>query len=155
MKKLIIVRGISGSGKSTLARELVYRNRSDCGGRFAYCSADNFFNVGDEYLFDAAKLPEAHASCFAEFVRAIRLGVPLIIVDNTFARLWMYDNYIHTAKLKGYEVEVHQIVTDSIEAVRQAAARNQHSVPAETIFRMACEFEVDKRDFVVNHEIGR
>lgn len=141
--KVVIMRGLPGSGKSRYASKLV----SDSPGA-VICSADHFFEredsiagISKEYRFDPFKLPEAHAQCFRNFLRALRNKCPLVIVDNTNIRCWEFQNYMAAAWLADYEIDVVEFRAETIEDVRVCANRNTHKVPPDIVAKMAMEFE--------------
>ena len=58
---LILLRGLPGSGKSTLGDVILYTNQLT---NQDVLSADNFFiDKNGEYVFDGAKIKEAHNNC--------------------------------------------------------------------------------------------
>ena len=147
MKKVIILRGPSGVGKSTyISAEL-----SDH--QVTVVSADHFFERTDRdtrlkiYDFDVTKLPEAHASCLQAFLRALMLGHEVIVVDNTNIRRWMYTNYELAAAMAGYEVNIVEILPETIEELVLCAKRNRHGTPAPVVAKMVMDFEHDARAF--------
>lgn len=153
-KTVYIVRGPSGAGKSTYIRERLIGEDSQA----VICSADHFFEktrtVGnpelgyrDEtyYDFDVAKLPEAHAQCMEAFLMALIRRAEPIVVDNTSTRWWEYHNYELAARLAGYDVEIIEIVPETIDEVRTCAQRNTHGVPATVIASHTMRFEHDTR----------
>jgi predicted kinase len=124
-KKIIIMRGPSGSGKSTYIKKHFPDAFS--------CSADGFFVKNGVYAFDPTKIGEAHARCMTSFISATMGASPksLIVVDNTNITIWEFFNYCHIGSIMGYEFEVHSLFYSADREV--CKARNQHSVPPETI----------------------
>jgi len=121
MNKCYILQGISGSGKSTFIEarfpdSLVY-------------SADHFFTRDGEYLFDQAKLKDAHAWCFRRFMAACRNGDNPIVVDNTNTSVWEIAPYYRVAEVLGYEATILRLVCSPTVAF----ARNAHAVPLDVI----------------------
>lgn len=139
--KVILLRGVSGSGKSTQVCKL--RQQFELGDKFDFekCSADDFFIQDGAYNFDASKLSQAHNVCFGKFLNAIRNRVKVIVVDNTFIRIWELDNYVRAAVQSGYIVEIVEIKLETISDMKLCAARNIHKVPPEVVARMAMDFE--------------
>ena len=140
MKTLSIVRGVPGSGKSTLVAEMAESSRQ-VGLECTVCSADHFHMVNGEYRFDPRKIGEAHATCLAKAIQAMRDGIDLVIVDNTFIHRWEWMNYASIGYALGCRVQVVQVVPTE-EQLAVCAARNVHGVPEEVIRRMAAEFEL-------------
>jgi tRNA uridine 5-carbamoylmethylation protein Kti12 len=134
--RVVILSGLPGSGKSTYARTLV----DETGGRWVVCSADLFFMVNGEYLFDPSKIGEAHQKCWQHFYDAMSLKIENIIVDNTNLTTWEISPYVLPAEAQGYTVEIKTMVCDW----QTAAKRNIHGVPQKTIERMA-ETLVDRK----------
>jgi hypothetical protein len=141
--KVILVRGVSGAGKSTHVGDLYAKYVSDnvTATGFTACSADSFFYKNGEYLFDASLLGEAHSKCFSKFMSCMRNGEKVIVVDNTFIRMWELENYYKAALSAGYVVEVHEIQIKTIDELRICINRNVHKVPGSAVSRMAVDFE--------------
>jgi len=95
--KVTILRGPSGSGKTTFRR----------GQQSSAISADDFFMVNGEYVFDPSKLGEAHAHCFQVFHEHLKAGRS-VLVDNTFLQAWEVSPYITLAHSYAAEVELVQ-----------------------------------------------
>jgi len=98
-KKLIIMRGISGAGKSTLAKKL----ETEYGAK-AF-SSDDFFIKGGRYVFEPAKIAEAHTWNHNRVREAMRRGDPAVIVDSTNTQAWEMKPYVEAAREHGYKVE--------------------------------------------------
>ena len=133
-KKVIIMHGIPGSGKSTKAKELV-----KCLGMdeiTAICSADDYHMVNGEYVFKPKNIRKAHDTCKSKFVKALKDGVPLVIVDNTniCEEEWFF--YDCVGREFGYEIghDVFKAVTP--EDVLRFGCRNTHGVPISVCFQM-------------------
>jgi predicted kinase len=164
MKKTVyIIRGPSGCGKSTYIRNTLPPAE--------VVSADNFFlhplphqsadvmpeslypltfkeGYWFEYRFNPAKLGEAHAWCFTEYLKALaeKNGYndnanPNIVVDNTNTHLWEFEHYVVAAEAMGYEVKVVAFRAETVEAINLCAQRNKHRVPIEVVAKMAYEYE--------------
>lgn len=134
--RVIILRGISGSGKSTYTKKhhptaLV-------------CSADDYFMQTGTYVFDQAKLGDAHRWCMKKFVDAIREdhddlpSSPMeVVVDNTNTQLWEFSGYVQVAEAHGCTVEIVRMDTP----VSVAAGRNAHGVPLKSVQSMSDRFQ--------------
>ena len=149
---MIILRGPSGAGKTEhiyeQLNELAPDHFGDRKPEEFICSADHFFcGEGDmglysgEYVFDAAKLGEAHSWCLSKALNLISEDAELIIIDNTNMRLWEFRNYVLAGSLAGYEIQITQIVPQSIEDLNACIRRNRHGVPGEIIFQQVLGFE--------------
>lgn len=123
MAKLTLVRGLPGSGKSTYARSL----------GVAHYEADQFFELDwGEYKFDSKLIKIAHEWCFANVVRALRMGHD-VVVSNTFTQLWEMNRYLEIPRLvDGVEIEVVEMKTQY---------ENIHNVPEDTLAKMAARWE--------------
>lgn len=130
MKKCVIMRGVSGAGKSSFLE----RHFPD----FRVCSADNYFvTPNGVYVFEAAKLQEAHLHCLREFVADVTHGRPLLAVDNTNLRVAELAPYYQVAAAHGYAVHMFfLVVSPSV-----AAARSLHGVPYDKIVQGASSAE--------------
>jgi predicted kinase len=126
-KDLILMRGVSGSGKTTISEAVTDREN--------ICTADDYFMVNGEYKFDATKLKDAHAYCQTKCRLRMAVGAPLIIVANTFTRLWEMEAYNELAKEFGYRV--HSIIVEN-----RHGGVNEHGVPQETLDAMIKRFEI-------------
>ena len=133
MSKVYLIRGPSGAGKSTFVKT-IHRE-------FVICSADNFFMVAGEYKFDANLLSRAHNQCMKDFLNALSDQQDVIVVDNTFTKIWELDNYVRAARLRGYDVEIVELEVKTVDEIRLCAKRNVHQVPLAVVARMAAEFE--------------
>lgn len=132
--KVIILRGGSGAGKSTWIKN----NHPDA----IIVSADDFFMVDGEYLFDPAKLGEAHASCLRNFT-SLCMDVKLaedsldgvgeypLIVDNTNTSLAEFAGYVSVASAFGHDVEISTFIYDPVDAWK----RNSHGTPLTACMR--------------------
>jgi len=122
--QLIIVRRPSGSGNSTWVKNNYPTAK--------VCSADNFFMRNGEYKFNLQSLSQAHASCMGDVLASLKLGRPIVVVDNTNIRLWEIENYILAGELAGYDVSIFTTMPTSLTA-EELALRNTHGVSVEII----------------------
>lgn len=123
MGKVIILSGVSGSGKSSFAKGLE---------RAYKVSADYFFMVQGEYRFDPAKLADAHAFCFRQFLDALQQGVSTLVVDNTNTTVMEISPYVLGAQAFGYSPKVITVAVPE-SALEACAARNSHGVSLQGI----------------------
>jgi hypothetical protein len=142
MKKVIIMRGIPGAGKGhyvdAVVEECSYPGQ-EC--QVTVASADHYFERNGRYDFDPTKLPEAHASCMTAFLQALQEEHELVIVDNTSIKLWMVEQYMKAARLADYDVEVVEVMPETLADLKKIVGRNSHGVPADVVAKMAIEFE--------------
>lgn len=155
MGTFIAITGLSGTGKSTLAMNLRKKEFSSLPDlEVAMMAADDYFmrhktfevRPGTKkeelvYDFDPRKLGEAHASCMARFLGALRRKTGVIIVHNTFSRIWELDNYVTVAKMFNYNVRIIEIRVETIEDLHRAFENNIHRVPASAYGEMLLRWE--------------
>lgn len=65
--ELLLIRGLPGSGKTTMAKKY-----AEVG--YVHCEADQYFETGGEYHFDAGKLRAAHDDCLRRTIAAMDAG---------------------------------------------------------------------------------
>ena len=130
--RLFLFRGLPGCGKSTLSSVL-------CNVTF---SADDFFMepspAGWQYQFAPDHIKEAHRQCLTNTDAAIRLGIPLIGVANTFTQQWELEPYYALAQR--YVIRVYSLIVEN-----RHGGQNQHGVPDEVLDAMQQRFEVQLR----------
>ncbi len=128
MKEVIILSGISGSGKSTYARKIADTSKDVC-----IVSADHYFMVNGEYVFDANNLGEAHGQCLRNYTQALLGDATVIIVDNTNTTAIEIAPYVALAKAYKADCSLVTVHVDADVAVK----RNCHGVSAKTIHNQA------------------
>lgn len=131
MKTLYLLRGLPGSGKSTLAQSIM-KGKED----IQHFEADQYFtHPGGEYNFDPTKLGKAHGYCKSATEHAMVDNVKEIIVTNTFTQTSEMGDYFILAERYGYRVF-------SLVVENRHGGENIHSVPKDTIEKMARRFNV-------------
>ena len=134
---VIILRGPSGAGKSTYAKKFKGA---------LVVSADDYFMMNGEYVFNPAGLPHAHARCLREFTHAVTSPDSkddVIIVDNTNTSATEVAPYAELAQAYGHEMKIVTFVGDAVKAAR----RNIHRVPATGVVAMAMRIEENNKFF--------
>ena len=76
-RKCWIMRAAPAMGKTYRSREIQSQNPNT-----VIVSADDYWMVGDKYVFDASRLALAHKQCFDLFSKAVNDGKN-VIIDNT------------------------------------------------------------------------
>lgn len=137
MKTLVLIRGHPGSGKTTYARKI--------NNLFKYTSvevcADYYFEQGGEYKFDASKLPKAHEWCRQKTREYLQNNMyEIVIVHNTFTKLWEMEKYLQMASDLGVSVEVVKMSGDF---------ENVHGVPDEKVQQMKDRYEPYSNERVI------
>jgi predicted kinase len=124
-KRLILVRGVPGSGKSTFARSL--------GG--VHYEADMFLlDENSNYVFDPAKIKDAHAWCQSMCEAQMKEEEPLIVISNTFTQEWEMKAYLEMASRHGY-------TAFTIIVENRHGGVNTHGVPEDKLQVMKDRFE--------------
>jgi predicted kinase len=98
---------------------------------YEHHEADQYFERGGVYCFNASELPKAHAWCLERAKDSMRRGVKCVVA-NTFTRRWEMQPYLDAANAAGVPARV-------IEA--RGAWGNCHGVPADAIERMRARWE--------------
>ena len=125
MLTLYIVRGLPGSGKSTLAEKLVGKER--------HREADMYHQDPDgNYIFDPAKVQEAHKWCQDEMWNLLHVSPEDCAVSNTFTCRWEYQPYIDMANDYGFTP-----VVVSCSGNRTSV----HDIPAQVMEKMLNRWE--------------
>jgi hypothetical protein len=122
---LLLLRGLPGAGKTELARIL---------GGEAF-ENDDYFTIGDQYLFDAKRMHQAVASCLQNVKNAMEERKPLICVANPFVEDRDMAPYQRLAALHGYRVHI-------VTVENRHGGRNRHGVTATQIAAMRQNYEV-------------
>lgn len=130
-KRVIIIRGPSGCGKTTTAKSFV-EHTENLGISAVHLEADQFFYEDGEYKFDGSRIQEAHDWCLFKFNQAIEDEVELIVVANTFTRIWEFEKYIQNAGWSGYGITILECLTNY---------GNIHNVPDHVVQRQYDRFE--------------
>jgi predicted kinase len=124
-KSVVVMSGVAGSGKSTHASSLPDPK--------VVISADDYFLQGNKFVFDPAKILQAHADCFRRFVNALLKGVPLVVVDNVNSNIEELSPYMIGAVAFGYNPEIITIQVTYLELPKMQ--RSKHKVP----YKMICD----------------
>lgn len=143
---VILIAGLPGSGKSSLARKHIHKYYGDQNGNLhLICESDLFFTTpSGEYRYDASQIKNAHNWCYLNFYKKLIIDrSPLVIVSNTFTRVWERQQYIDLCN--EYNIAYNIIVPETQWAwdVDECFKRNTHSVPLDVIQRMKDRFEFE------------
>ena len=103
IKTVIINRAVPGSGKTTITNcivdELKQKNID-----VAIHSTDEYFMVGNKYMFDISKLNSYHQKNLLEFKKSIDNNIEVIICDNTNIAPWQTEVYTQLAREYQYQI---------------------------------------------------
>lgn len=137
-KQLIILRGLPGSGKSTIVNYIssIYKCSS--------CSADDYFVVGEKYIFDKLKLNDAHEACYTKAELCMMNNNDIIFIDNTNVTKKEYNKYIFLASKYNYNVNILEIFCKNRDVAVKFALRNSHEVSINDILKMLSKWDDDK-----------
>lgn len=165
-KSLIIMRGLPWTGKSFQAKKLA--ENPDFPG-IIYSTDEYWYKVNfpdrpEEYSFNRNLLGQAHKWNQLRAQRAIDVGTPLIIIDNTNT---MSDEfccgYAKYASYQGYEVSIQEPTSDRWQEISELlrdkkrnwkklrewaevlaeGSKETHNVPALVIERMMRRWQCD------------
>lgn len=131
---LVLIRGPHGSGKTTYAKN-VYQN-------YEYVSADDYFLINGEYIFDCTKLGEAHSWCRKK-TRELLSEKKNVVVANTFRTCWELSNYINSFN-KIANVFILRITSQY---------ENIHNVPKSIIDNYYAHYEPHKDEKYVEFDL--
>jgi predicted kinase len=130
---LILLRGLPGSGKSTLGDVILYTNQLT---NQDVLSADNFFiDKNGEYVFDGAKIKEAHNNCQQKCAERMKHEFLKIVVANTFTEEWEMKPYFEMAER--YNYRIHTVIVEN-----RHGNKNIHNVPDEKLQSMKSRFDI-------------
>ena len=130
---LVLLRGLPGSGKSTFGKVILPWPESD---EFRVISADDFFiNENGEYIFNPAKLSEAHSSALKSCEVKMQLKISTIVVANTFVTEDELSPYFDLANQ--YNYKVYSVIVEN-----RHGNKNIHGVPDETLTKMKNNFSI-------------
>jgi len=129
MRSVIIMRGIPGSGKTTFLRTRF----SD----YTVVSADHYRMKEGKYVFKPEDTPYCHNCCLMEFLSLLKEKHDKVAVDNTNTRVFEIAPYYRLAEAFGYDVRIVYLPCCPL----QAAKRNVHDVPPETVMAMSLQME--------------
>ena len=131
--ELILLRGLPGAGKTTLAKVILQIRETD---EPEVLSADDFFvNQHGEYIFDGARLKEAHNYCQFRCSERMRQQKSKIVVANTFTQEWEMEEYFKMAER--YHYRVHVVIVEN-----RHGGENVHGVPQDKLQQMKERFEI-------------
>lgn len=103
IKTVIINRAVPGSGKTTMTKCITKALEKENVG-YKIHSTDNYFMVGNRYVFDLKKLNFYHRQNLKEFEKSLKTGIDVVICDNTNIAPWQSEPYTSLARKYGYQI---------------------------------------------------
>lgn len=142
LKEFVILRGLPGSGKTTVAKKLGFEVE---GRRISpvICSADNYL-PGERDQHEPAFVRDAHAQCRADFVGALKVRAPLVVLDDVHERRWHYQMYLDFARSEGYSVRVVELRPYSSDDLWKCWRRNVHGYDKQAFLTLCRDWEEDR-----------
>ena len=137
-RTVLVNRAVPGSGKSSFAQEI--RKALEAAGiSVRIHSTDEYFMVGDHYVFDLRKLGEYHNRNLEAFKASLAAGIGLVVLDNTDEQPWETRPYTDAARAAGYRIVFLDFLPRPLEAhlaAQQVSSENPgaHQIP-ETVLR--------------------
>ncbi len=131
-KKLIIMRGLPWTGKSFRAKQIVSEKSTGLIlSTDEYWYKINFPDRPDEYSFNRNLLGAAHKWNQLRAQRAIDIGEPLIVIDNTNTKAEEFCcEYVKYAHFQGYEISIEEPTSDRWLEIRELLKRKRDNEQA-------------------------
>ena len=139
---VFILSGLSGAGKTYMAEKKVAVNANH-GVKTTRISTNDWFRRPDgSWKFDPELLPEYHELAFADYVAALDVADPVVIVDNTNIFQKHRRPYEQEAAARRYTCVNVVVGMFDPDFVSFCAARTQHGVDLAYIGLMARKYEL-------------
>ena len=143
-KTVIINRAVPGSGKTTMTNCIIKGLLKETI-NYSIHSTDNYFMVGNKYVFDLEKLNFYHQQNLFEFEKSLKNNINVVVCDNTNIAPWQSEPYTSLAKEYGYQVLC--ITLDPRELEKHVLSQqvtpqkpDAHEVSEEILKRMIDEY---------------
>ncbi|XP_077286930.1 uncharacterized protein LOC143911773 [Arctopsyche grandis] len=149
---LVIMRGLPGSGKSTAAKSVI-QSTVNYSSLTHILSTDDYFKTSNgRYVFDVAKLSDAHSWNQRRANQYLCQGVSPIIIDNTNLEVWEMKPYVASGIGNGYIIKILEPKTPWAMKPAELARRNCHGVPIVKIKKMLDKFQSNiTSDFLIRY----
>lgn len=146
IKTVILNRAVPGSGKTTITNCIV-NELKEKNIKVAIHSTDEYFMVGNKYMFDINKLNTYHQRNFLEFEKSINNNIDVIICDNTNIAPWQTEVYTELAREYQYQILIITLnpreLEKHIESQKVTKEKpDAHGVEEDILKRMMQEYEV-------------
>lgn len=126
---LYLIRGVCGAGKTTLAKDLVDRGFAD-----RWLEADQYFMQGDEYVFEADKLLDAHNWCRIAAKHTLIQGRSVVVSNTSTTER---EVVVYQRIAEDYDANFVSLIVEN-----RNNTKNVHNVPEEKIQQMKERFSV-------------
>ncbi|MFY4758168.1 nucleoside-triphosphatase [Aliarcobacter butzleri] len=143
-KTVIINRAVPGSGKTTITN-CILKELKNINLNVAIHSTDEYFMIGNRYMFDIEKLPEYHKENLASFKNSLLNSIDVVICDNINLEPWQTEPYTKLAREFNYNVII--ITLDPRELEKHVEAQkitpekpDAHGVGEEILKKMIKEY---------------
>jgi len=145
-KTVIINRAVPGSGKTTITNCIVNALKEK-NINVSIHSTDEYFMVGNKYMFDIDKLNSYHQKNFVEFKKSIDNIIDVIICDNTNIAPWQTELYTQLAREHQYQILIITLnpreLSKHIESQKVTKEKpDAHGVEEDILKTMIHEYEV-------------
>jgi tRNA uridine 5-carbamoylmethylation protein Kti12 len=145
-KTVIINRAVPGSGKTTITNCIINELKQN-NVEVALHSTDEYFMVGNRYVFEIEKLGKYHQKNLEEFQKSLKNNVDVVICDNTNLLPWQSEPYTNLARKHGYKIVF--ITLDPRELEKHVESQkvtpqkpDAHNVSKEIIEKMIQEYKL-------------
>jgi len=145
-KTVIINRAVPGSGKTTITNCIVNELKQN-NINVAIHSTDEYFMVGNKYMFDIYKLNTYHQKNLLEFKKSIDDDIDVIICDNTNIAPWQTELYTKLAREYQYQILIITLNPRELEkhVKSQKVTKEKpdaHGVEEDILKKMMQEYEI-------------
>jgi len=146
IRTVIINRAVPGSGKTTITNCIV-NELKEKNINVAIHSTDEYFMVGNKYMFDIDKLNSYHQKNLLEFKKSIDDDIDVIICDNTNIAPWQTEVYTQLAREYQYQILIITLnpreLEKHIESQKVTKEKpDAHGVEENILKTMMQEYEV-------------
>ena len=143
-RTVLINRAVPGSGKTTFSRN-IFEAMARNGVSVRVHSTDDYFMVGDRYVFDIHKLGEYHRRNLEAFKASLAEGIGLVVLDNTDEHPWETRPYTEAARAAGYRILFMNFLPREFEkhlAAQQVTPEkpDAHQVPEDSLREHIADF---------------
>jgi len=144
MKTVIINRAVPGSGKTTMTKCII-KELEKHSITYAIHSTDEYFMVGNRYMFDITKLNQYHQYNLDEFIKSLKKEIEVVICDNTNIAPWQSEPYSNAARKYNYQILCITLSPRELEKHIQSQQitpekPDAHGVSEEILKRMIDEY---------------